>query len=573
MIDRSPQNLEALVRCNHLPCNPVLTDGQSLLHSAVGWPQGLGILLSAGADPGVGDGCGRLPLHYAFAKRCLQSATLLLSWNSPFTEIPKHSWSKLRWGKDPFGSLDSCPKEYQEYVVNHLVKRRRVLQEELTNILESMYDTSILHLNKTAVLDEIGLPLILLAGIPESRWKGLLGADTVYHYEDFQWNRLRNTLFEHGFHDINAYDRNGLTPLMIACMNGNHQGAQWFLQRGCSPLSRDAFDQYNAFLAFVKQWNSVTALATIPYFVASAASGKAQKAPSRFYWSWHSSELFNGFPDNWTRKRREAFLNQLVEEYRPSFVSVHSEQESLIGPGCMTELQQRKGTKLLLSSNDSCNYLCAPEGCTGTTLVLRDEDDHEALFFRDPRPTLDAWCAVFGTVQAINFIHRDYIRLCVFEALEMTHTCCYTWDDNFDPRVSEADELEIQEEEAELADKLEAFMKKYDEAFAANEGDIMDFVEEWEDRIYSIDPEYLYVDVENQSKSLQEAAEVESSNNGDHEDESSGNDQEASEEEGQDQESPNGRLNRATPAADPSEQNPREAQFQSQQKPARRNSW
>jgi hypothetical protein len=52
--------------------------------------------------------------------------------------------------------------------------------------------------------------------------------------------------------------------------------------------------------------------------------------------------------------------------------------------------------------------------------------------------------------------------------------------------------LGIQEEESELIERLETFMEWYDEAFAHNEGPVMEFVELWERRIQEEDEEFLW---------------------------------------------------------------------------------
>jgi hypothetical protein len=104
-----------------------------------------------------------------------------------------------------------------------------------------------------------------------------------------------------------------------------------------------------------------------------------------------------------------------------------------------------------------------------------------------------------------GIIHQQYIRLCAFEKLEITHTCCKgltsnkydCWFQGFEPRVSEEDIYEIQQEELELIDRLEAFMRRYAEAFTYHEGTVMEFVSEWLDLIYNNDGAFLWsLDVE-----------------------------------------------------------------------------
>ncbi len=187
------------------------------------------------------------------------------------------------------------------------------------------------------------------------------------------------------------------------------------------------------------------------------------------------------------------------------------------------EEQQQRGTELLLTSRDSCHCLCAPEGCTGTTIVQRTASDSYGLW--KPDIILHKGCAAFGETAtlAISTCHRAFVRVCVFQKLGMTHTCHHPNRGEHDKtRLSEADRLEIEEEEAEYAERLEAFMKRYDEAFAAYEGDTLEFVEEWEKRIYDNDAEYLWpLDLDESRGFLQELTDEESSDGRDQHDESS----------------------------------------------------
>ncbi len=572
IIDRSRDNLKVLVRRNHA-LNTLVDWGQSPLHIAVGWMQGLSILLSIGADPGFADQWGRLPLHYAIAKDCQPSAALLLSWNSPFTRVPSGPWFDDRTGSNNmfFGWWPDHLKRYPDHIVNQLVRRRSVFQEELINLLGSLYEVSMLPLSRGSVLDEWGIPLAVLTGAAASQWRGLWAAPTVYHLWESQTTPIRQTLFENGFHDINSYNSDGITPLMRACMDRSIGGMKWFMLRGCSPLGRDAWDQRNAFHIFAKSlqrphfpdWRHA-----IPSFVASAASEKTQIKPSELYWTFLCHGLSNGFPDDWNcQTRAEKMRNILTDAYHPNPASVHGIQRCLIDPDGMTRVQQRKGVEILLKSRDSCQCLCAPGGCTGTTIALgREASGRQANL--NPELTLKSWCAAFGNTHAITLVHRDYARFCVFEKLEMTHTCgSRPWPIRSIPK---ADRLEIQEEESELADRLEAFMKRYDDAFAAHEGSTMDFVEEWVERIHKDDAEYLWsLDVDAWRESLQETTEDESSDVKDQRDEHS--------EEEVDKAKEHDGTSRGAKQASTDENSPEntttEERVNSRKKPGRRNSW
>ncbi len=80
-----------------------------------------------------------------------------------------------------------------------------------------------------------------------------------------------------------------------------------------------------------------------------------------------------------------------------------------------------------------------------------------------------------------------------FERLEITHTCCKVgWQSTPRRRVSEQERDHIHWEQSELIDKLETFMKRYEDAFESNEEPILEFVNHWMEKIELNDGEYLW---------------------------------------------------------------------------------
>ncbi len=65
--------------------------------------------------------------------------------------------------------------------------------------------------------------------------------------------------------------------------------------------------------------------------------------------------------------------------------------------------------------------------------------------------------ATYVTVEELKQAWGDFARAETFERLGLTHTCCNSRNNDFEDR------LEVQEEECELIDDLNTWVKQYDE--------------------------------------------------------------------------------------------------------------
>jgi hypothetical protein len=263
--------------------------GQSPLHLAVGWPEGVRLLLSSGTDPNVMDGIGYLPLHYALQINCFESTASLLAAHSSFTSRGTSCFTR--------GFLSKPYPEIQDLVVNSLAKRRELIRAHLEASAKWAELSKGLTLRADITLDEIGISIITELAMPEITWASSWQRDTptVYHNLGSWTIELLERLYNHNFRDINAYDIWGLTPLMLAC-NGfygrNNDAIRWFLSKGCHPLHKDVDDNYNSFQYFAEGMARKEDLSIIPSFI-TAASHVLNQRPSAYFYRWHSQSLRN----------------------------------------------------------------------------------------------------------------------------------------------------------------------------------------------------------------------------------------------------------------------------------------
>ena len=132
------------------------------------------------------------------------------------------------------------------------------------------------------------------------------------------------------------------------------------------------------------------------------------------------------------------------------------------------------------SCRDHCRCACSPEGCTPTTILLRAATrtwcEREVSFL--------SWCRLVDlSPGAIETCCLEFARVETFERLGITHVCCKIDFDVVSAAMSQDTIEEIQEEESEMIDQLEAWMTLYEEERAKFEGSATQFLGKWSDML------------------------------------------------------------------------------------------
>lgn len=464
---------------------------QSVLHLAVGWPPGLQRLLDAGLDPSSRDKDGGLPLHYAIEANCFESVQILIVANP---QLSIRHMNPFRRSASCLPEWDRCSEPLIKLVISTLAQQCRDCLAGLKQQLPQRSSMELSNPNNRLVPDEVRITSALLDNVEEARCDPSWLLGTVFHDHAAWHGPTTEFLFAEGFRDINSYDGEGLTPLMLAGSQIGYEDVmhiiKWLLDKECDPLCFDALDTTTSFHIFAGHLNVKRYLELIPYFLA-ASSSPTRRRPSELFWTCLRANSLNGGKQKAMGPRD--YEDILTSKYRPYEI----EETNLNLEGALSHIE---AASRLIATKDRCQCACAPDGCTATTKLF------------SPRPTylyfeisLESWCSSFnlGSGNLIGMIHREYIRLRAFDKLGITHVCCMCIDERghrkrlrcFDVENEEArleGILDIQEEESELIERLEIFMERYDKAFACHEGPLMEFVELWERRVEEEDEEFLW---------------------------------------------------------------------------------
>ena len=132
------------------------------------------------------------------------------------------------------------------------------------------------------------------------------------------------------------------------------------------------------------------------------------------------------------------------------------------------------------SCRDDCGCACSPEGCTPTTILLREAT---SMWYKKEH-LFSSWCRSLDlSPDAIERCCLEFARVETFERLGITHVCCkIRYQDVSAPMPQDTIE-EIQDEESEMIDQLESWMILYEEERAKFEGSAIQFLGKWSDML------------------------------------------------------------------------------------------
>ena len=411
--------------------------GWTPLHLSVYWPLGMEILLAAGVrHNGRFLGHSRdligeciTPLEYAIENG--QEEAILLLLDADFLAYQRSDntlttlASVIKIGHEPSSRIVTATLEamvrksnrLRDLAIAHLSRR------ELDRLCISQKDEPIRMLDAYAAptakaLKDVG------AEIPEALESGLV-VSTVYHEILSEYLRPHEILAEFaerlwssGFHDTNNYDEHGFTPLHLACLHGQLAMANWLLSHGGDPTTVIRGYSLNAY------------------------------------------HLHSHGRDFQIRVYGHSIVDDMVGSYRDTLTRIAGS----CGASC----------------TDDCRCACSLQGCTPTTLLLRQAAktyfvNLDFFFF---------WCGLVAlSAGAIEYCCFEFASLETFERLGITHVCCKIEFETVSAPIPQDTIEEIQDEESEMIDQLESWMALYEEERAKFEGTAIQFLDKWSDML------------------------------------------------------------------------------------------
>lgn len=476
--------------------------GQTPLHHSVDWPRGVKILLNANADIDMPDDSGRLPIHYATHQESLETLGLLREADCALYTFSDHhrSWvGVLKYAinnefHDTWQNINPFPQNLAattDFVIALEANRRRRLQRLASTFLS----TDILQAfdySQNKVFDE---DAVLAAAALRKRGivvpSSLLLPDlktTVYHTPHLTV-RILDSLWNAGFRDIDAYDEDGLTPLMIVSFLHCelHEGLErvaWMQAKGADihrvqkRLDQLAEAGSTCEVYLTKCKSNRTALHHIGLTV-------GEKLQQLSYWS----------PKN---------------DARPDFVFLASS---------LSETSQHVLKCLFADgTRDGCTCACSSGGCQASTMAFKGLVEHNmlSLLGGTDGPAVDpervSWSRLMFITNLLTkivesgnpawrWLSSKILRFWTFERLGLTHTCCHRDIVGFHtilrPFGNDTDISEIHEEEHEILGRLEDLLSEFEEKRPESGDSLTDFLKGyWRDRMDEVLTETTFMDEE-----------------------------------------------------------------------------
>ena len=425
---------------------------QTPLHLAVGWPEGVRLLLQHGACVDSRDHAGDTPLSYALILEYPQTVSLLMKADCSL---------KLRENvlDLAIGAIHSGnPKRlFQTYIsqdvsiktldstITSLAERRRNLQNRLTGLPVAVsMNTAMLRDDR--ILDEYAEYAECAEQAAQEnidhtplRASTLLHdphigrCRTVYHIIDLEVE-VAEKLWENGFRDIDVPDDDGLTPLASYHYHSSSVSEEielysWLIKKGAK-LHRPQHRLNSSDPAVVPS-GLLQTIRVLHYVAAKIA--------------------FNS----------EAMIYYDLRE-RKDLLS-----------------RQRKDTVLLLatifsdSSSDDCICACSSRGCLASTLMLKVFEKgslhrRNQIMARDCLArSIEYLMLLMGPQSSCSdWLAKEIIRFCTFHELELRHTCCSFSRTSYVIRrvkFEKEERAEIQDEDKEKIELLQSLLLEFEE--------------------------------------------------------------------------------------------------------------
>ncbi|ERF73404.1 hypothetical protein EPUS_08547 [Endocarpon pusillum Z07020] len=193
--------------------------GQTPLHISCGWPLGIKLLLDAGAQDIIDctDNIGpRYPAFvYASEFSCLESLELLLEAECSFFPLCSIGGQNRYSCSFDFALLSGSQDAGSRLIQSLTDRRERLKALALDNL--PFEETAKFNLCSNTILDEKSYDIYAAlqanaVNVPESL--AVPSARISVYHMYFLSPGLAEEMYKRGFHDIDAYDGHGLTPLM-----------------------------------------------------------------------------------------------------------------------------------------------------------------------------------------------------------------------------------------------------------------------------------------------------------------------------------------------------------------------
>ena len=480
--------------------------GQTPLHFSVTWPASIQPLLAAGAVVDVQDNAGLTPIFHA-ATLCLhESFDILAGKNcSIFSglRLPGEGGRsasapvsllkvmvQLDYVKEFFPSSYNISMENIQSMVDaviELVVQRCHELEALARTLLNAEEVEHLQMSPGTVLDhKAPLAVSMLReriDVPSWLMELSLLDCTVYHIRCLNV-RQAHVLWHNGFRDVNELDHLGRSPLMT-----------------CRPQNLWGFEDLEAYLNLVR------------WFIGHGADLHCRE---KYQYQETKTHLCHISCDQWDYYLR---LDEVSSTRAIHYLAGHLGRATLYTPTALQQLQSvpqdffgiSKGhwqfieAILIDTSSDCCNCACSTNGCRPYTMWVK----HVKMFgwdhIKPPETKLSAHTRCFPRMLHVDqprlaWLRREMIRFNTFRELGLRHTCCKLEDDwtyenliymPYDDEVIS----EIQEEQAEQLQKLEALLIEFDEKYDESTTSFIDFFDGyWNDRMAQVTSEEHPID-------------------------------------------------------------------------------
>ncbi|KAL8693239.1 MAG: hypothetical protein Q9218_001912 [Villophora microphyllina] len=454
---------------NPLSVNDPNALGQHPLHLSVAWPEGMRLLLNAGAAVDAVDDQGFTPVFYAARLGFLDAMILLDEFDCALHSFdPEYHQSlmkaatlleeqrlwNLEYKPDSLGQTPENAVAIVDTIVRLVVRRCRKLE---ALVLVSLDPDSVhrLRLSPESVLDhKAPLARSLLEEkihIPESLRNLTRPYAAVYHLPSIRAPRAE-FFWKAGFRDVDELDHNGLSPLMRRDIFGfNHnlnkelEFLDWLVLHGADVHRRQGYiwqsdgmsGRFSRVSPQLPRSSSITAL----HYIA-AAFGR------HYYWDLVQE-------------------CSTMDEVRYELISLSGKSRRLveavfIDPIC-----------------DHCECACSSQGCRtytmmGKALLTQASVYHGGRRKHCQQAALDI-TKLFARLldverPGLKWLRREMLQLITFDSLKLRHTCCkiLKWGRRIIAECGdEEDRREIHDEQAGLERTLEEllpeFESKYDE--------------------------------------------------------------------------------------------------------------
>ncbi|MCJ1262511.1 hypothetical protein MMC22_002381 [Lobaria immixta] len=483
---RSEVQLRQAIRALPHLINSANKFGQTPLHLSVDWPRGMKILLNADADIDMPDDSGRLPIHYATHQESLETLSLLGEADCALYTFSDHHQSGVGVLKyaidnefhDTWQNLSPFPQNLAattDFVIALEANRRRRLQRLASNFLP----TDILQafgFSQNKVFDEdavLAVAALRKRGIAVP--SPLLLPDlktTVYHIPHLTV-RILDSLWNAGFRDIDAYDEDGLTPLMIVSflhceLHDGLERVAWMQAKGADiHRVQKRLDQL------------AEAGSTCEVYLTNRKSNRTALHHIGLTVGEKLQQLLSWSPKNDARPDFVFLASSLSE-----LLNTHLNVYSLMGPEMVAHGLVEHNMLSLLWGTDG--PAVDPERLSWSRLMFITDLLTKILESGNP-----AW----------RWLSSKILRFWTFERLGLTHTCCHRDIVGFHtilrPFGNDADISEIHEEEHEILGRLEDLLSEFEEKRLESGDSLTDFLKGyWRDRIDEVLTETTFMDEE-----------------------------------------------------------------------------